>query len=707
MIEKTFTNLKSKVVKALFGKAIQSEIEKSSRQVISQLTGVTLFDGVLPDIDFEIFNQMYEQTSWVRAVVGVICKAVTARGYSLVPVKANAYQANADILSEFFANCNPNDTLIEILDDITRDEYVFGNAFLELVIGADGKPKELWNLDATTMRVKADVHGGITGYVQVPRWGGAAAAGRVDFLPNEVIHFKLGTKGATLYGLSPLASLILPITVDKYAQVYNRAFFSNGAKIRGAFIMKDATPEQVERNREYLQARAKNPDAAHSDLVLEGEIEFKQIGVNQKDMEFLDLREFTRNEILAVYGVPPGKVSIIETGNIGSGSGDHQTQTFYEETILPFQMRVAEKINKHIIRQGFGITDWAFQFNKRAIDEKDQAEIFNVYLQNGVFTPEEVRRIVAPRLPETQKNLKVFAQIQKARITQRQTITEATRAIVSLENRFARALSDQFRNIKEMVTSQIPSIARTKIVSAVQKLSQTSKRSTVSIRGIALTRFEFPQSAKQLDDLETILELIDSDGIAEIIRRFSLEAARKALELTTKRNDLNDIDDISQKLTEFLENNAIDLAGNITGSIKDSIRQALIDGLAANETIQELQTRIENQIDSFASVDVRAVLDDDGNVGRVGHTRNISRSTAAETIARTEANRAFNEGNLDALDQAGVEQVQFLLASDACPECIAIAESAPGDKLGKSVSLSEANGVIPVHPNCRCTWVTL
>lgn len=705
MLEKTFGNIRSRFIKAVFGKAIQSEIEKSSRQVISQLAGVTVFEGVLPDIDFEIFNQMYEQTSWVRAVVGVICKAVTARGYSIVPVKGNADQANAELLSEFFSNCNPNDTLIEILDDITRDEYVFGNAFLELVSGADGKPKELWNLDATTMRVKADDHGGITGYVQVPRWGGAAAAGRVDFLPNEVIHFKLGTKGATLYGLSPLASLILPITVDKYAQVYNRAFFSNGAKIRGAFIMKDATPEQVERNREYLQARAKNPDAAHSDLVLEGEIEFKQIGVNQKDMEFLDLREFTRNEILAVYGVPPGKVSIIETGNIGSGSGDHQTQTFYEETILPFQMRVAEKINKHIIRQGFGITDWAFQFNKRAIDEKDQAEIFNVYLQNGVFTPDEVRRIVAPRLPEIQKNMRARQQIQKGRLTQRQTIVQATRAIVALENRFARALADQFRNIKEMISSQIPSIIRAKIVPAVQKIGPALKRTSVSFRGISLARVEFPESIKQLDDLETILELIDSDGIAEVIRRFSLEAARKAAELSAKRNNLDDVEDISQKLSEFLENNALDLAGNIAGSIKDSIRQALIDGLSANETVQELQSRIEEQIDSFATVNVSAVLDDDGNVARAGHVRRISRSTAAETIARTEANRAFNEGNLDALDQAGVEQVQFLLASDACPECVGVAESAPGDKLGKSVSLPEATGVIPVHPNCRCTWI--
>jgi HK97 family phage portal protein len=392
-------NIKERLAKFLFPGVIKDEIEKSSRQVVSHVLGLSASEGILPEVDLEIYNQMYEQTSWVRAVVGVICKAVTARGYTLVPSKPNADQRNAETLSEFFSNCNPNDTFLEILDDITRDAYVFGNAFLEVVHGADGKPKELWNLDATTVRVKADEHGSIQGYVQMPKYSLAAQSGRVDFDPNEVIHFKLGTKGATLYGLSPLASLILPITVDKFAQIYNRAFFINGGKIKGAFIMKNSTAEQVERNREFLNARARNPDLAHADLVLEGDTEYRQIGVNQKDMEFLELREFTRNEILAVYGVPPSKVSIIETGNIGSGTGEHQTQTFYEETILPFQMRLAEKITKHIIRQGFGIQDWSFQFNKRSIDEKDQAEIFNIYLQGGVFTPEEVRRLVAPRMP--------------------------------------------------------------------------------------------------------------------------------------------------------------------------------------------------------------------------------------------------------------------------------------------------------------------
>jgi len=699
--------LKDRIAKALFGDVIKEEIQKSSRQLVSQITGFGSTEGVLPDIDFEIFNQMYEQTSWVRAVVGVICKAVTARGYTLVPLRTDADPKNAQILSEFFFNCNPNDTFLEILDDITRDEYVFGNAFVEVVYGADGKPKELWNLDTTSVRVLADDHGAILGYVQTPRYT-VSNAGKVTFESREMIHFKLGTKGATLYGLSPLVSLILPITVDKFAQVYNRAFFVNGAKIRGAFIMKDATPEQVERNREYLQSRAKNPDGAHSDLVLEGQIEFKQIGVNQKDMEFLELREFTRNEILAVYGVPPSKVSIIETGNIGAGTGEHQTNTFYEETILPYQMRVAEKITKHIIRNGFGITDWAFQFNKRSIDEKDQAEIFNIYLQNGVFSPAEVRRIVAPRIPEVEKLAPVdVALIEKGRLSgPNETIVNATMAVVAVENRFIDELSRVFRAIRERVTWKLVGLYHEPSLPKLGSIRLPLETYRIPYHHILFQRIKEQEAMKQLGDMEIILELIDSEALAHVIERFTLEAARKGGRLAAQRAGVDEPDNIGMELEEKLKNNAFDLARHITESMKAGLRQSLIEGITANETFSQLAKRIETQLENIATVNVRPVTDSQGNVLRAGHSRGLSRATAAEVIARTEANRAFNEGNLDALKQGEVTEVVFLLANDACEECRAVSESMPGQKFGKKFTIDQASGIIPVHPNCRCTWIT-
>jgi SPP1 gp7 family putative phage head morphogenesis protein len=190
-----------------------------------------------------------------------------------------------------------------------------------------------------------------------------------------------------------------------------------------------------------------------------------------------------------------------------------------------------------------------------------------------------------------------------------------------------------------------------------------------------------------------------------VIERHSLKAALKAVELAARRNKLKDIDDISLEVEELLRNNAGALAGHVSESIKASLRQALIEGISANESIQQLQNRVAEQLDSFASVNVRPVIDAQGNVVRTGHARSVSRSSAAELIARTEANRAYNEGNLDALKQAGLDTVVFLLSSDACPECRAVSESTSGEKLGKSMSIDDARELIPVHPNCRCTWI--
>jgi low affinity Fe/Cu permease len=58
----------------------------------------------------------------------------------------------------------------------------------------------------------------------------------------------------------------------------------------------------------------------------------------------------------------------------------------------------------------------------------------------------------------------------------------------------------------------------------------------------------------------------------------------RALKIAVQRNKLRDIDDISGELDELLRNNASTLAGHVAESIKASLRQSLIEGIAANES---------------------------------------------------------------------------------------------------------------------------
>lgn len=75
----------------------------------------------------------------------------------------------------------------------------------------------------------------------------------------------------------------------------------------------------------------------------------------------------------------------------------------------------------------------------------------------------------------------------------------------------------------------------------------------------------------------------------------------------------------------------------------------------------------------------------------------------ARAIARTEIIHAHAEGQLDGFEALGIEEVgvmaEWATAGDdhVCPMCAALE--------GAIFSVDEARGLIPRHPNCRCTWL--
>ena len=69
----------------------------------------------------------------------------------------------------------------------------------------------------------------------------------------------------------------------------------------------------------------------------------------------------------------------------------------------------------------------------------------------------------------------------------------------------------------------------------------------------------------------------------------------------------------------------------------------------------------------------------------------------AEMIARTETARAVSEGTLEAYKVGGVDKIQFEASADACIVCIGYD--------GHIYPRATGEGLIPVHPNCRCNWL--
>ena len=121
-----------------------------------------------------------------------------------------------------------------------------------------------------------------------------------------------------------------------------------------------------------------------------------------------------------------------------------------------------------------------------------------------------------------------------------------------------------------------------------------------------------------------------------------------------------------------------DLKG-VSGSVATRMNRILTDGL-----IQGMGPRA-----------IAKLMIDDGSLG-IDKRR-------AQTIARTEIIRAHAEGQLDALEQMGVEEVGVMVewstAGDdrVCPLCQSLE--------GVVLKIKEARGILPRHPSCRCSFI--
>ena len=71
----------------------------------------------------------------------------------------------------------------------------------------------------------------------------------------------------------------------------------------------------------------------------------------------------------------------------------------------------------------------------------------------------------------------------------------------------------------------------------------------------------------------------------------------------------------------------------------------------------------------------------------------------AKMISHTESAFAVDEGTLQGYEQVGVKEVEILLAEGACDDCVELAQ--------KRYKPSEAHGILPAHPVCRCCWSSL
>jgi capsid portal protein len=115
---------------------------------------------------------------------------------------------------------------------------------------------------------------------------------------------------------------------------------------------------------------------------------FQTASNTNKDMNYLELMKFCRDNIIHNFGVPPQVYGIVETANLGSGSGDSQKKD-WKNTFEGESKFVEDAFNTAFKREGF-----SERFRYGTIDVEDElynAQIHSIQIQNGIKTRDEIR----------------------------------------------------------------------------------------------------------------------------------------------------------------------------------------------------------------------------------------------------------------------------------------------------------------------------
>jgi HK97 family phage portal protein len=248
-------------------------------------------------------------------------------------------EAGSHPVKTLLARPNAGQTGKEFIENMVSYLMVVGNAYAELVT-LDATPRELFALRPDRMAVVPSKTGWPESYDY-------AVHGSTVRLPRDnILHLKLFNPLDDYYGLSPLEAACRSIDTHNSAASWNKAMLDNAARPSGALVFAGTentlTTEQFERLKSELQSTYQGAANAGRPMILEGGLDWKEMGFSPKEMEFNEAKNAAAREIALAFGVPPMLLGI--PGDNTFANYAEANRTFWRQTIVPLASRVSDSL---------------------------------------------------------------------------------------------------------------------------------------------------------------------------------------------------------------------------------------------------------------------------------------------------------------------------------------------------------------------------
>ena len=377
------------------------------KPVEQKQTGMMGYFGVGSSDSKTYKYQDLAKEGYLKNAIVYRCVNEISRGASAVPfiIKAGDQIIEQHPLIDLLNRPNPLQSYSEFFNSLFGYVLLSGNAYI-LKLGAEnGSPQELHQLRPDRIVIKG---------------GGKPIPERYEYIMNgrvhqtyeidqengfsDLKHIKLWNPLDDYYGLSPMSAAAVEVDQFNMASKHNVNLLGNGARPSGAVIFKpqddqgfpvNLTESQRQQLLTDLNNRFSGTNNAGRPLLLEGDFDWREMGLSPKDMDFLNLKHMSATDIAMCFGVPSQLVGVPDAQTYANVA--EARLALYEETIIPHLRKLASDLNEWLVPMFDDRLLLEFDIDSiPALSERRRKIYENVTsaVREGIMTRNEAREII-------------------------------------------------------------------------------------------------------------------------------------------------------------------------------------------------------------------------------------------------------------------------------------------------------------------------
>ena len=168
-----------------------------------------------------------------------------------------------------------------------------------------------------------------------------------------ILHMKRFNPIEDHVGKSPLETAAVAIDTYSEASGFQMGLIDNQARPSGALIHTptadspdNLTTEQFDRLKAELETTYGGQENAGKPLLLDGGLDWKPMGMNLQELDFIESKRELAREIALTLGVPPMVLGL--PGDNTYANFREANLAFYRQTVLPYAQRMAPVSYTHL-----------------------------------------------------------------------------------------------------------------------------------------------------------------------------------------------------------------------------------------------------------------------------------------------------------------------------------------------------------------------